>query len=73
MVFALFGGMRDPVFSVKCALLQLVAGFHSGQRANHHAGLLPVPKVGYFSGPKIFVLTELVLLLFILKTSVPVP
>lgn len=73
MVFALCGEMRDQVSSVKCALPQPVTGFHSGQSANHRAGLLPVPEVDNFPGPKILVLTELVLLLVILKASVPVP
>lgn len=72
MVFALCGGMRDQVSSVKCVLPQLVTGFHSGQSANHWAGLLPVPEVDDFPGHKILVLTELVLLLVILKASVPV-
>lgn len=56
--------------SVKCVLPQLVTGFHSGQSADCRAGLLPVPEVSNFSGPKILLLMELVLLLFILRASV---
>lgn len=67
MVFTLCGGMRDEVSSVKCVLSQFVTGFHSGQSANHCAGLLPVPEVSNFSEPRILLLTELVLLLFTLR------
>lgn len=73
MVFAVCGGMRDQVCPVRFVTPQLVTGFHSGQSANHCAGLLRVPKVSNFSGPKILLLTELVLLLFTLRASVPVP
>lgn len=69
--FCSLWGNEGP--SVLCKMCATTAcDFHSGQSANHCAGLLPVPEVSNFSGPKILVLTELVSLFFTLRASVPV-